>query len=134
MTKPKEPGVKKTNRFTVVSGSHRGGGSLFNHGSPTDRLYTALYPSGKIDDASAKAELTADEARSEVEKLSSLQLIRPVGDEYRCTAPVVSETDLELVAPWAEDAASPAVKRLDELHRQALPFTHTLGGARFGHL
>jgi RNA polymerase sigma factor (sigma-70 family) len=126
MEKNTKKGTERTNRTTIVSGSRPGGaGPLYDHNSPTDRLYNALYPIGDLAEAAMKADLNADDARREAETLEKMRLIKPRGDSYRCTSPIVTASDLELILPWAKTVVSPVLEQLDDLFQKALSISES---------
>lgn len=126
MEKNPKIGTERTNKTTIVSGSRPGGaGPLFDHNSPTDKLYTALYPIGDLAEAAMKANLDADDARREAETLEKMRLIKPRGDSFRCTSPIVTASDLELILPWAKSVVSPVLEQLDDLYQKALSISES---------
>ncbi|UCC67650.1 MAG: sigma-70 family RNA polymerase sigma factor, partial [Armatimonadota bacterium] len=108
----------------AITRTMSGGGStaartdlLFEHDSRTARFYLQLYPIGEARKAARALGMTEKQSAAELAWLQARKLVAPEGKSWRCTMPVMSDRDLEIIRPWAEEVAAPVTDRLDDLHR-----------------
>ncbi len=113
--------------FMVVHGGATFDGPLFGHDSDTGRLYMALYPVGE-GAAAASVGLSPERTQRELSLLQEMRLIIPQGEEWRCTMPLASDTDRELVRVWAESIAEIVIGRLDSLYQEVAALSELVEG------
>ena len=119
--KPKDKtATKEPRHHMIVSGSESFVGPLFEIGSATDRLYSALYPGGDVDTAIGQTGMRTEEVERELHFLQEAQLVVPHGRGWRCTMPIASDIDGEIIRPWAESVVEGLIKRLDTIHAELL--------------
>lgn len=110
-----------------VSGESTFRGPIFEHFSDTDKLYTALYPAG--DDAkAASAGLSRQGTQEQLQLLQDMGLIVRQDDHWRCTMPMVSETDGELIRAWAGPIGDVVIGRLDSIHQKVVGLSEAVAG------
>ncbi|MEW6751257.1 MAG: sigma-70 family RNA polymerase sigma factor [Candidatus Latescibacterota bacterium] len=117
-------------RYSTTSGPGAFRGPVLAHDSATAQLYLALYPAGDAREAAEAAGLAPEDARRELERLEALQLVVRQAEAWRCTMPVVNETDMELIRLWAQPIAQVAIPHLESLHREALSLSQHVHGER----
>jgi RNA polymerase sigma-70 factor (ECF subfamily) len=113
---------------SMVSGEHHPDGPLFPHDSDIARFYLAMYPRGLPDRAAAEAEVTPERAGEIIAFLEERRLIAKQNRVWRCTMPVVSDVDLEVLRPWAEEAAGVVTGQLSDLYAQASDIAQLVEG------
>ncbi len=127
----------KPTRITtsMVSGEHHSEGPLFPHDSDIARFYLALYPRRAADKAASEAEVTRDRAQEIITFLEERRLIAAAAEggrredgAWRCTMPVVSDVDLEILKPWGQEAVAVVTGQLDDLHAQIAEITEAVPG------
>ena len=94
------------------------------------RASLALYPAGDAAEAAQAAGLSPEEGQRELERLADLHLVERQAQEWRCTMPVVDETDMELIRLWAQPVADVVAPHLGALHREALGLSQQVQGDR----
>ena len=103
-------------------------GPLFPHDSDTARFYVALYPRGLAAKAAEAAGVSAARAQEITAFLAERRLIAAENGVWRCTMPLLSDVDLEVLRPWAVATAAVVTDRLEELHAAALAMAEHLVG------
>ena len=92
-------------------------GPLFEKDSDADRVYRALYPSGK-EEALRELGLTSQRQREQTAFLEDAGLLVRADDGWRCTMPIVNQADAEIMRVWASRVAEVVVSQLDDLHQR----------------
>jgi len=89
---------------------------LFEHDSRTARFYVELYPIGDAGKAGRTLGMSEAEREAELSWLDARKFVARKGDLWRCTMPVMNDSDLEIVRPWAEQVTAPVTAALDDLY------------------
>ena len=101
----------------IVSGDSTFYGGLFEHGSDADRIYRHLYPAGSEQSLQGLG-LAADRRQEQTRSLEEAGLLVRSEAGWRCTMPVVRQTDLEVMRVWAARVAEVVISQLDDLHQR----------------
>jgi len=118
--------------YMMVTGDATFAGPLFEHDSEVSKLYTCLYPVGDPAEAARRAGLEPKRVPELLDFLEVRGLVTADGGQLRCTMPIVSDLDLEILRPWIDRTAGAVTGRLDDLAAEARTIADALptGSAR----
>jgi len=109
------PAGSYRNWYMMVTGDATFAGPLFEHDSEVSRLYTSLYPSGDPAEAARQVGLDPGRVPELLGFLGARGLIAADGAMHRCTMPIVSDVDLEILRPWIDRTSGAVTDALDDL-------------------
>jgi RNA polymerase sigma-70 factor (ECF subfamily) len=104
---------------SCLSGSETRRNPLGAHDSPVARLFCALYPTATLEQARARAGLSAGEAEALLEPLLAARFVERTDGGLRCRVPLLLPTDWLLLKPWLQRAADAAEPLLAEIRASA---------------